>query len=153
MNRLKKGAAATALAVALVGGFEGLRLYSYQDVVGVWTACYGETKGMGPGLRFTKAQCDSKLAESLAEHERGMRSCLTNPDSLPDKVYVADLSLAYNIGAGAFCRSSIARKTNAGDLRGACDAISLYNKAGGRTVLGLTNRRTKERLLCLEGLR
>jgi hypothetical protein len=32
MNRLKKGAAATALAVALVGGFEGLRLYSYQDV-------------------------------------------------------------------------------------------------------------------------
>ena len=104
---------------------------------------------MGPGLRFTKVQCDSKLAGSLAEHERGMRSCLADPDSLPDKIYVADLSLTYNIGVGAFCRSSIARKTNAGDLRGTCDAISLYNKAGGRTVLGLTNRRTKERLLCL----
>jgi lysozyme len=100
MSRLKKGAAATALAVALVGGFEGLRLYSYQDVVGVWTACYGETKGMRAGMRFTRAQCDSMLASSLAEHERGMRACLSNPDSLPDKVYVADLSLGYNIGTG-----------------------------------------------------
>lgn len=153
MNRLKKGAAATALAVLLVGGFEGLRLYSYPDIIGVWTACYGETSGIHPGMRFTKAQCDAKLAESLAGHEKGMRSCLATPDSLPDKVYVAELSLAYNIGVTAFCRSSIARKTNAGDLRGACDAIPLYNRAGGRIIPGLVNRRTKERLFCLEGLR
>jgi lysozyme len=153
VSKLKKGAAATVLAVALVGGFEGLRLNSYQDVVGVWTACYGETKGMHAGLRFSKAECDSMLASSLVEHERGMRACLDRPDSLPDKVYVADLSLAYNIGTGAFCRSSIVRLQNAGQIRASCDRFPLYNKAGGRTILGLVKRRGKERALCIEGSR
>jgi len=140
------------LAVGFVGNWEGLRLYAYQDVIGVWTACYGETKGIKPGMKFTKQQCDVMFIDSLSEHEAGMRKCLTKPDAIPDKPYVALLSLAYNIGSGAFCKSSIARHANAGDLKAACNAILLYNKAGGKVVQGLVNRRKEERKLCLAGL-
>lgn len=143
--------AAGLLAVQTVGGFEGLKLYAYRDVIGVWTACYGETAGIKPGMKFSKATCDNMLVDSLVEHEQGMRACLRAPDALPVKVYVADLSLAYNIGTGAFCKSSIAAYQNAGDVKGSCDRFPLYNKAGGKVVKGLIARRQKERTLCMEG--
>lgn len=139
------------LAVALVGQFEGLRLYAYQDVIGVWTACYGETKGIRPGMKFTRDQCDVMFVGSLAEHEAGMRRCLKAPDALPAEIYVADLSLTYNIGVGAFCASSIAAYQNAGRVRASCDRFLLYVKAGGKTVKGLVKRREAERALCLKG--
>ena len=156
-SRLKKAGigvtAAGAAAIALVGTWEGLRLTSYRDVIGVWTVCYGETRGVKPGMRFTRQQCGDMLIDGLEDFEVGMRACLRNPDAIPDKPYVAFLSLSYNIGAGAFCKSSVARKANAGDLRGACDALMLYTRAGGREIKGLVNRRVDERRLCLEGLR
>jgi lysozyme len=148
--------AATAvgmLAILVVGDFEGLRLHSYRDVIGVWTACYGETKGIRPGMKFTKEKCDSMfLNDGLMRHERGMRGCLNDPDGLPEKTYVAFLSLTYNIGVGAFCKSSVARAANNLDLISACNALLKWNKAGGRVVKGLVTRRQKERKLCLEGL-
>jgi len=143
--------AAGALAISQIGGYEGLRLYAYQDVIGVWTACYGETKGIRPGMRFTKDQCNVMFIGSLQEHEQGMRACLNAPDALPMKVYVADLSLAYNIGTGAFCKSSIAAYQNAGNIRGSCDRFPLFNKAGGKVVKGLVRRRAQERALCIDG--
>jgi lysozyme len=149
------GAALTgagALAVSLVGNFEGLRLVAYQDVVGVWTACYGETKGIKPGMKFTREQCDVMFVERLQEFETGMRRCLTSPDALPDKTYVSFLSVTYNIGVGGWCGSSMVKRANAGNLTGACDALLMWNKAGGRVVKGLTNRRQAERKLCLQGL-
>src|SRR3954447_26007641 len=91
---------AGVLAVQQVGGFEGLRSYAYRDVVGVWTACYGETKGIKKGMKFSKDTCDNMLVDGLIRHEKGMRACLGEAaaDALPDKSYVAFLSLAYNIG-------------------------------------------------------
>jgi lysozyme len=159
-SRLVKGtgigaiAALGLLAIALIGTSEGLRLYAYQDVVGVWTACYGETKGIKRGMKFTGDECDVMFISSLTEHEAGMRACLRQPDAIPDKVYVAALSLAYNIGVGAFCRSSIPRKLDAGDWRAACGALLQFNKAGRplRPVRGLTKRRERERTFCLEGI-
>lgn len=154
-TRLGVAGAVTAvgmLAIAVIGNYEGLRLYAYQDVVGVWTACYGETKGIHRGMRFTKDQCDVLFIESLTEHEKGMRACLTDPDAIPDKSYVAFLSLAYNIGSGGFCRSSVAHDLNTGNVRKACDDLLKFTKAGGHTVSGLVTRRKQERKLCLEGV-
>lgn len=141
-------------AVGYVGGKEGLSLVSYPDIIGVWTGCYGETKDMHKGMKFTKGQCDSMLIDSLVYHEQGMRKCLNAPDAIPDKSYLAFLSGTYNIGVGAFCRSSMARLANAGDLKGACDALMLYVNAGAKkNVRGLVLRRTDEKKLCLEGLK
>ena len=155
MSRLKKGALISgvgAMAIGIVGSFEGLRTKSYSDIVGVWTACYGETRNIRPGMTFTKPECDRMLADRLVEFETNMRACLKAPDSIPDKPYVAFVSLSYNIGSRAFCGSSVAKKANAGDLRGACDAILLWNRAGGKEIPGLTRRRQEERALCLGGV-
>jgi lysozyme len=143
---------AGAMAVQTVGGFEGLKLYAYRDVVGIWTACYGETKGIKPGMKFSKADCDNMLIDSLVEHEAGMRGCLKAPDALPIQTYIAGVSLTYNIGPRGFCGSTVARKLNAGDIRGACDAFLMWDKAGGRKIAGLTKRREAERTLCLKGV-
>lgn len=156
-TRLKKLGAGLAgltvagsMSIAMVGGFEGLRTYAYRDIVGVWTACYGETKGIKPGMRFSKEECNNMLLDSLIEHEQGMRKCLRSPDTLPNEVYVPALSLTYNVGVGAFCKSTVARKLNAGEIRAACDAFMMWNKAGGREVKGLTTRRAQERAMCLK---
>jgi lysozyme len=82
-----------------------------------------------------------------------MRKCLKNPGAIPGKSYVAFVSLTYNIGVGAFCRSTARKRLNRGDIRGACNAAKWFNKAGGRTIKGLVNRRAAEHRLCLEGLK
>ncbi|WP_245451877.1 lysozyme [Mesorhizobium waimense] len=142
------------MAIGLIGGFEGLRLNSYPDVVHVWTVCYGETRGVKPGMKFTKSECDAKLAAALVEFETGMRKCLVAPDAIPDKPYAAFLSLSYNIGTTGFCKSSVARYANAGNMTAACNALLGYNKGGRplRVIKGLDTRRKQERALCLEGI-
>lgn len=152
MSRLKNVGALMVAAIALVGSWEGLRTVAYKDIVGVPTVCFGETRGVEMGDRYTVEECQVMLGTALVEFETGMRRCLSEPDEIPGKSYVAFLSLSYNIGTGAFCRSTVARKANAGDIRGACEAILMWTRAGGRVVQGLVNRRAEERQICLEGI-
>lgn len=144
-----KGAGAIAIAAALVSVAEGLVLSTYPDVGGVPTYCYGETKGAEWGKTYTKEQCDEKLSARLVEFNTGVNSCVFV--ELPDTRRAALVSLAYNIGVDAFCRSTVVRKLNAGDVQGGCEAVLMWNKVHGVVWRGLTNRRQKERTLCLEG--
>lgn len=152
-SRLKKSGALMAGAVALVGAWEGVRTVAYKDIVGIPTVCFGETRGVKMGDRYTMEECRAMLGDALVEFELGMRKCLTKPDTIPPKPYTAFLSLSYNIGTGAFCKSTVARKVNAGDIKGACNGIPAWNRAGGRVVQGLVNRRAEEKSICLEGLK
>ncbi len=104
------------------------------------------------GDQYTPAQCKEQFGAALVEYEAGMRACLKAPDAIPAKPYVAFLSASYNIGVPTFCRSSMARHANAGDMRDACNALMLYVNAGSRKVRGLINRRMDEMKLCLEGI-
>lgn len=154
-TRLQKGTAAAALAVSIVGGFEGLRLTAYPDPATrgqPWTVCYGETRGVKKGDRHTKAECDEKLATGLIEFAASIERCVPSLASVPDTRYVAHVSLAWNIGSGGYCKSSIARLQNAGQQRAACDFFLKYNRAAGIVFPGLTRRRQEERAMCLEGL-
>lgn len=155
-SRLKTiGGGLTALGLltaTFIGGWEGKRNLAYQDLVGVWTVCYGETRGVERGDYFTDAQCVEMLGNGVVDFERRVRQCLKAPDAIPDKPYAMMVSLAYNIGTGAFCGSTVARRANAGDIKGACEAFTMWVKAGGRTVQGLVNRRNAERAKCLEGV-
>jgi lysozyme len=151
MSRIKKGGALAATAVAVVGAYEGLRLVAYRDPVGIPTVCYGETRGVRMGQKFTKAECDAMLLKGLDEFGNGIEKCVPNLITAPDRRYVAHLSLAYNIGVSGYCKSSIARLQKAGNDLAACDAFLLYNKAGGRELAGLTKRRKDERAMCRLG--
>lgn len=141
-----------ALLTATVGEHEGLRLKAYKDIAGIPTICYGETLGVKMGQVHSKAECDAMLAKRLQVFVAGVERCISKPMSVEQKV--AFTSLSYNIGTGGFCKSTVARKFNAGDTRGACDAMLSWNKArvGGtlRPVKGLTTRRQEERALCLK---
>lgn len=154
MNRVQKGSAILAAMVALIGGYEGLRTVAYPDKLadGIPTVCYGETRGVHLGDSYTVEQCKVMLGQGIIEFSAGVDRCLTSPAKVPDKPYAAFVSLAYNIGTRAFCGSTVARKANAGDIRGACNAIPLWNRAGGKVVQGLVNRRADEQRLCLEGV-
>lgn len=146
-SKVAKGAGAIAIATALVAAAEGLVTSTYPDVGGVPTYCYGETKNAEWGKTYTKEQCDAQLSARLVEFNEGVNSCVTA--DLPDARRAAMVSLAYNIGVPAFCKSTVVRKLNAGDVQGGCDAMLMWNKVNGVTWRGLTNRRQKERALCL----
>lgn len=145
-------AGAVALATPFIALWEGVELRAYRDIVGVPTICYGETRGVKMGDSATLAQCNSQLAKAVAEFEAAARPCL--PAALPDKTRAAFVSFSYNLGPKILCTSPTMRgHLRLGNVRGACDAMLLFVKAGGKTVRGLVRRREAERALCLEGLK
>ncbi|TIR87372.1 MAG: lysozyme [Mesorhizobium sp.] len=153
MSRLKKGSAAAAVAVTLIGGFEGLRQNAYPDPATggpPWTVCYGETLNVHKGDYHSIAECKAMLINSLQKYANGIEACTTA--QMPDDRFVALVSFAYNVGVGAACKSSVVRLINQGHTREGCDALMKWNKAAGITFPGLTKRRAKERELCLRGL-
>lgn len=148
-------AAVMAATAAFVAPWEGLFTRPYRDIVGVVTVCYGETEGvtMADPPR-TPQQCRDMLAAKLPRYYAEISACW-GPEveaRLTDNQRIAFTSGAYNFGSGAFCRSTMVRRLKAGDMRGACDALMLYTRAGGKVVRGLVNRREAERKLCLQGL-
>lgn len=143
-------AAASVIAaiVAFVQPWEGTVYRAYLDSANIPTICVGHTKGVKIGDVATQEQCDAWLIEEIKEHNIGLRSCVTR--DMPANVEIALTSTTFNIGIAAMCGSTAVRKYNAGDDSGACDALLLWNKAGGRTIKGLMNRREAEKTLCLK---
>lgn len=141
--------AVLAIATPFVAGWEGTKTKPYLDVAKVWTVCTGETNV--PMREYTPDQCRAFLNDGLTSRALEINTCVPGILQRP-KVAAASLSLAYNIGTVAFCRSTAARRFNAGDLKGGCEAIGWFTRAGGKVVQGLVNRRRAEVKLCLEGV-
>lgn len=156
MKHKKTAAAVFAATCAALVGFEGLYLKPYRDIAGVLTVCIGQTADDGVDLTrsYSDRECRDMLTKTLPKYDDGMKACLRR--EITDGMHIAFLSASYNIGIGGFCGSSMARRVNAGDFPGACDALLLWNKArtptGFRVVKGLDNRRRAERKICMEGL-
>jgi lysozyme len=133
--------------LALIKKWEGCRLTAYKDIVGVWTVGYGST---GPhvkqGLTLTQDQADKLLQDDLDRFEASVDK---NAPTASQNQFDAMVSLAFNIGTGAFEKSTLLRKLKAGDTAGAADAFLSWVNAGGRKVQGLVNRRADERRLFL----
>ena len=146
--------AVITLAAAFIMPWEGLWTTAKVDTIGTGrpiTWCYGETKGGAKvGDKFTPKQCEEMLKKRIPEYADAIDPCIQVPIS--DKTRSAFISFAYNVGSAGFCRSSVGKKLNAGDARGACDAMLQWNRAQGRFVKGLDNRRRAERKVCLEGI-
>lgn len=148
MNRIQV-AALSLSATALVGlaTHEGYVEKAYQDIVGVWTIGFGTTKGVQPGQKTDPVKALQRALTDSQKFEGALKECVHVP--LHQHEYDAFVSLAYNIGSGAFCRSTLVRKLNAGDYEGACAEILRWNKAGGKVVRGLVVRREAEHKKCL----
>ena len=96
------------------------------------------------------AECNARLERQLIAHAEPVLVCTPGLRDHPEELAAAS-SLAYNIGVSAYCRSTVDRRFDAGDFKGGCDAFLMWNKAGGREIKGLTNRRRAERDICLQG--
>ena len=151
-------AAFLEVAVPHVGKWEGLRTTAYLDRIAsppVWTVCYGETRGVKQGDTYTVAECDRMLGAGLLEYRAGLHAYFTSETidgRLTAERDAAYVSLAWNAGIRAAGKSTATRRLNAGNIAGGCEALTWWNKAGGRVIRGLVNRRADDYELCMVGL-
>ncbi|EMX0940428.1 lysozyme [Escherichia coli] len=152
------GGGAIAIASVLItgpsgnDGLEGVRHNPYKDIVGVWTVCYGHTgKDIIPSKTYTEAECKALLNKDLATVARQINPYIKA--DIPETTRGALYSFVYNVGAGNFRTSTLLRKINQGDIKGACDQLRRWTYAGGKQWKGLMTRREIEREVCLWGQR
>ena len=148
-NKWLLGSLAGTALVASVTLWEGTEYKPYRDIVGVLTVCNGYTgPDIIPGKTYGKHECDSLLQKELTVHGMGVLKCTQVP--LNQNQYNAYASFTYNVGVGAYCKSTLLRKLNSGDYTGACNELLRWNMAGGKPVKGLTRRREAEKVTCLK---
>jgi lysozyme len=141
----------------IIKQFEGFRAAPYLDSVGVATIGYGTIQYPdGSKVTMKDPACTDVEATQWLSYEMSLKSksiapLLTRAATLHQAA--AMLSLAYNIGSGAFKTSTVLRKFNAGDIPGAADAFLMWDKGtvdGKKVVIpGLHNRRVQERTIFL----
>lgn len=141
----------TDAGIALIKEFEGLVLTAYPDPATggePFTIGYGHT---GPevrrGLTITEARAEEVLRDDLERFERCVNKAVG--DHVNESEFSACVALAFNIGCGAFEKSTLVRLIKAGDMDGAAEQFLRWDKAGGKTMAGLTRRRQAERALFL----
>jgi lysozyme len=140
-------ATAAAALYGLTPSYEGTVYKTYKDMGGVLTYCTGATEDAQWGKTYTKEECIAQLDYDLARHAEGMLACTKAPLTEGQKIAFTDFT--FNVGVSAYCSSTVARKANAGDVKGSCDALLMWNKVNGKPVNGLTRRREEERKICL----
>ena len=107
-----------------------------------WTIGYGFTKGVKVDDRMSRAEADARFPRELVSYENAVtRGCTLQPTQ---GQFDAMVSLCYNIGTGAFLKSTVLRRHNAGDFPAAARAFGLFNMSGGKVSNGLTLRRQAE---------
>jgi len=136
-------------AAALVGflNYEKFVPTTYVDPVGVPTIGFGTTQGVKPGQTITVERALTRALDDANTTAKEVQVCVTVP--LAQYEFDAFVSLAYNIGTGAFCRSTLVKKVNALDYEGACMEILKWNKARGKVLQGLVLRRQSEYSMCM----
>jgi lysozyme len=141
--------------IALIKKFEGCRLTAYPDPGtggSPWTIGYGWTlpvdgKPVRPGMTIDQATADRLLKTGLVSYENDILKIVKV--KLTQGQFDALVSFAYNVGSRALSTSTLLKKLNAGDIKGAADEFLRWNKSGGKVMAGLTNRRKAERTLFL----
>lgn len=141
--------------LALIKGFEGLRLFPYLDVAGKPTIGYGHL--IGAGRDYSKGITE-QLAEQILLSDLGFAEAAVCDHvnlSIDQNEFDALVSFTFNLGEGALRKSSVLRYLNKGDRPRAAGAFLLWDKARdprtGKlvTVAGLARRRASERALFL----
>ncbi len=132
--------------LALTKSFEGLHLEAYRDCAGIWTIGYGHA---GPAVSEGQSVSEAQ-AEKLLEADLGEAVACVNHSiqvAISQNQFDAIVDFCFNAGRGNFVQSTLLRKVNAGDFRGAAAQFALWVHAGGEVVAGLVRRRDAEAAL------
>jgi lysozyme len=87
------------------------------------------------------------MQHDLKIFERAVNGAVKVP--LTQNQFDALVSLSYNIGVGAFKKSTLLKKLNSGDYKGAANQFDVWVNAGGKRLAGLVRRRAIEKKLFL----
>ena len=135
----------------LIRRFEGLSLTAYPDPgtgAEPYTIGYGHTKFVAEGDTCTLEQAEQWLDEDILE----CVECLKRNVSVPlnQNQFDALISFVFNVGCGAFSKSTLLQYLNKGLYKDAADQLLRWNKAGGNVMPGLEKRREAERILFIQ---
>jgi lysozyme len=136
-----------------IASHEGYRDTAYIPVPGdVATIGFGSTTNsdgsrVALGQRTNPISSLKRLGEHVEVFEDAVRTCAPVP--MYQYEFDAYVSLTYNIGANAFCKSTLSKKLMAYDYEGACKEILKWDKFKGKSLPGLTKRRIEEYTTCI----
>ncbi|WP_434462187.1 lysozyme [Serratia plymuthica] len=141
--------------INLIKHFEGYRLKAYPDPAThnvPWTIGYGWTQlvdgiQVHPEMVITEEKAEQLLKKGLKQYQLIIDKLVTTP--LNQHQFDACVSLVYNIGRSAFNTSTLLKKLNSGDIEGAAEEFLRWNKANGKVMQGLVERRAAEKALFL----
>ena len=128
--------------LALIKKYEGLRTNAYLCPANVWTIGYGHTKGVKQGMMISHQDAEKLLKEDLAYFELAVYSAVKVP--LTQNQFDALVSLAFNIGVGAFNQSTLLRWLNRKHYISAAEQFLRWTRGGGKVLPGLVKRRKEE---------
>jgi lysozyme len=137
----------------LIREFEGHHLTAYPDPAtngDPWTISYGITGSwVKKGVVITQEESDKRFMEYIQVFCADLDSLLKV--ECTKNQYIAMLSLLWNIGKGNMGKSTLIKKVNAKDFKGAAEEFLRWDKAAGKVMRGLTRRREAERAVFLKG--
>jgi lysozyme len=137
--------ASTLVGIALHEQYRGdAYLPTPNDVP---TVGFGTTSGVKLGDKITPERALVRLLADAGKFEQAVKRCAPVP--MHQHEFDAYVSFTYNVGEGAFCSSTLAKKLNAGDYPGACRELLRWDKQAGKTLRGLTIRRQAEYRQCM----
>ena len=151
--------------IALIKRFEGCARLRRDGMVEAypdpgtgaepWTIGWGATgrgyrpdERIGPGTVWTQTQCDERLASDLIIYAKEVARAIGDTPTTQGQF---DAMVSFHYNTGAIQRATLTRKHNDGDFAGAAAEFARWNKAGGRVLKGLVNRRREEARLYIEG--
>lgn len=151
-------------AIKMIKHHEGVRQKPYRCPAKLWTIGVGHVmypeqgklpleRRMEVPLRpqddrtFTMEEVDGILRFDLARFERGVATYCNVP--LTQGQFDALVSFSFNVGLGTLQRSTLRQKVLRGEMDAASEELLKYNKAGGKVLKGLDNRRKDERAVFL----
>lgn len=136
--------------IQLIAKFEGLRLQRYRDAVGLWTIGYGhliQAAEIQTLQTITIEEARVLLCRDLAQAEQAVNNLVTR--DINQNQFDVLVSFTFNLGINNLKKSTLLRKLNDGDINGAASEFLRWNKAGGKVLTGLMNRRSTEMELFL----
>lgn len=132
----------SAAGLNLIKKWEGYRGTAYKCPAGVWTIGYGHTAGVTPGMTCSQQQAEEWLKADLRVAENAVNAI---GFELTQNEFDALVSFTFNCGVGNL-KKLITNRT----IPEIGEAILLYNKANGKVLQGLVNRRQEEHEMFLK---
>jgi lysozyme len=138
--------------INLIKEFEGCRLKAYKCPAGILTIGIGHTgtvngKPITADMTITELMAETLLAIDLQKFEKCINDNVKKP--LTQNEFDALVSFVFNVGTGAFEKSSMLKLLNSGHMPLAAGQFDRWIYAKGKVLNGLKKRRAAEKALFL----